>query len=167
MRKALGVFILAAVLAAPASAQMMGGSGGMSALQYYVGSWNCTAGTIGKTPGKAAATYTYDSGMLRESIKVAPNSTMKMPFMISSSTVWDAKHGRYVSTWLYGDGSWSVSYANPWTGNKETWVDHMSSSPPLGRSETTRDSHDKFSFLGYHTLTAAKPNFAGSCTRAM
>lgn len=146
---------------------MMGGSGGMSAMQYYVGTWNCSAGSIGKPASKATATYTYDSGMLTETIKVAPDAKMKVPYMIGAITSWDAKHGRYVQAWNDGAGNWSIAYAKPWTGNSETWVDHMNMSQPLGRSVTTRDSHDKFSFLGYHTVTAPKPDFMGSCTRAM
>ena len=59
----MGAMIL---VAAPAGAQMMSGTSSMSGMQYYVGTWSCMAGSVGQPQSKATATFTMESGLLRQ-----------------------------------------------------------------------------------------------------
>jgi hypothetical protein len=163
LRKTLGAFALALVFATPAAAQATTGT---ASLQYYVGTWSCQAGSVGQPPSKATATYTLDSGVLREWVDVPAQGKMTKPYMLSIATTYDAKKGRYVQTGLDNMGGWWVSYATPWTGNTEQWADHANSDNKLGHGQTVRTNQNTFSFSDYPTLTATKPNFKGSCTRS-
>lgn len=168
MKKTLGFVLFAALLVAPAGAQMMSSQSmpGAGALQYYVGSWSCEAGVPGKPPSKAMATYTLDSGVLREWVTVPPTGKMKSAFALEIVTVYDAKSKRYTQTGLGNDAGWWVDYAAPWSGNTEKWVDHANSTPPLGHSMTVRTDQNHFTFESYASMTATKPNFKGTCTRS-
>jgi hypothetical protein len=168
LKKALGFVLFAALLAAPAGAQMMSAQSmpGAGSLQYYVGSWSCEAGAPGKPPSKATATFTLDAGVLRQWVTVPPTGKMKNEYAVQITEVYDAKNKRYVQTGLGNDGSWWVDFAAPWTGNTEKWVDHATSTMPLGHSMTVRTDNNHFSFESYPSMTAAKPNFKGTCTRS-
>lgn len=163
MRKALGLLALAVVLGVTASAQAASGS---AALQYYVGTWSCEAGSIGRPPSKATATFTLDGGLLRQSVEVAPQGKMTKPYMLSIATSYDAKAGRFVETGMDNNGGWWVSFAPPWSGNTEQWTDHANADNKLGRGETVRTNQNTFSFTNYPSVTATKPVFKGTCTRS-
>jgi hypothetical protein len=168
LKKTLGFVLFAALLAAPAGAQMMSAqsSPGAGALQYYVGTWSCEAGTVGKPMQKATATYTLDSGVLRSWIVVPPTGKMKTEYAVQLTSSYDAKNKRYVQAQLDNQGNWSLDYATPWTGNTEKWVDHATSTPPLGHSTTVRTDQNHFSFESYPTMTSTKAVFKGTCTRS-
>jgi hypothetical protein len=157
------------LLSAPAGAQMMGAQSmtGMGTLQYYVGTWSCMAGQVGEAPQKASATYTMDSGVLREWVDVPPQGKMKNAYVASAAEAYDAKNHRYIETWLGNDADWSISYAKPWTGKTEVWLDHASSAGKLSRSETVRTDQDHFTFTSYSSTTSMKAFFKGSCTRSV
>lgn len=163
MTRSLVLFGLVVALAAPAGAQS---PAGMAALQYYVGTWSCTAGAIGQAPSKATATYTIDSGIMRAWIYVPMQGKMKHVYAFNAATTYDAKHGRYVESVLDSDSAWSISTAKPWTANTEDWTDQYNSTGKLMHAQTVRTNHDNFSFTGYPSLTAAKPDFKGSCSRS-
>jgi hypothetical protein len=168
LRKAFGLFVLIFALGAPAGAQMMNGRStmGMGPEQYYVGSWSCMAGPVGKPPSKATATFTLDSGVLRQWVLVPAQGKMKTAYVIEIATTYDAKNQRFVQTGLGNDGGWWVDFAKPWTGNTEEWVDHANSVTPLGHSQTIRTSQNRFDFTSYPTVTSMKANFKGYCTRS-
>jgi hypothetical protein len=161
MKRSLLLLLLVAALGAPANA-----AGGMSSLEYYVGSWTCVAGNVGEKPVNATVEYTMNAGVLREWVLVPVQGKMKSPYGLSIVQSWDAKHGRYVSASNDNMGGWSVSYAKPWSGNTEEWVDHASAITP-GHSTTVRDSANAFHFMSYPTTTSMKANFKGSCKKAM
>ena len=164
MIKTLALSALAlAVIIVPAGAQA---ATGMAAMQYYVGTWSCSAGNVGQTPSKATATYALDSGVLQGSVLVPAQGKMTKPYAFSAATSYDSKSGRYVQTSLDNQSVWSVSYAKPWTGNTEMWMDHASSTGKLTHGTTVRTNATSFSFAGYPTLTSTTPNFKGSCTRS-
>jgi hypothetical protein len=163
LRNILGLFALAIIAAVPTTARAASGT---AALQYYVGTWSCQAGTIGKPASKATATYTLDSGLLRELVNVPAQGKMTKPYTISIATSYDAKKGRYVQTATANDGSWWVSAAQPWTGNTEEWTDQANSDNKLGRGETVRTNQNTFSFTGYAAVSATKPDFKGTCSRS-
>lgn len=162
------LFFVAALLAAaaPANAQMAApqGPADVGNLSYYVGTWSCMAGNVGQKPMPATATYTMDSGLLREFVTVPAGGMMKYPYTLSIAIIYDAKHHRFVDTGLGNDGGWWVSYAKPWSGQTEMWTDHANSDA-LGRNVTTRDSHDHFSFTSWDKVAGGKVVFKGSCTR--
>ncbi len=168
LKKTLGLVAFAVLLAAPAGAQMMSSQSmpGAGALQYYVGTWACMAGPVGKPASKATATYTLDSGVLRSWVLVPPTGKMKTEYALQIATSYDAKNKRYVQAQVDNTGNWSVDYAKPWTGNTEQWADHATSMPPLGHSSTVRTDQNHFSFDGYPSMTATKPAFKGTCTRS-
>jgi hypothetical protein len=163
LRKTLGLFALAIAFGTPAGAQS---TTGMTSLQYYVGTWSCQAGLIGRPASKSTATYTLDSGVLREWVDVPAQGKMTKPYAISIAITYDAKKGQYVQTGLDNQASWWVSLAKPWTGNTEQWVDHSSSDNMLGHAEVVRTNQNAFSFTSYPTLTTAKPIFKGTCNRS-
>jgi hypothetical protein len=57
------VVIAATAIAAPTDVRATSGA---AALQYYVGTWSCQAGAVGKPASKSTVTYTFDSGLLRK-----------------------------------------------------------------------------------------------------
>ncbi|MEO9025958.1 MAG: hypothetical protein ABI329_02770 [Candidatus Tumulicola sp.] len=154
---------MAIAVVAPAGAQS---ATGMAALQYYVGTWSCTAGPVGRTATKATATYTIDSGVMRAWVDVPAQGKMTKPYAFSSATTYDAKNGHYVETTLDNDSAWSVSTSKPWTGNTEQWTDRSTSTGKLGHGQTVRTDQNSFAFLGYPTLTSTQADFKGSCTRS-
>lgn len=160
MFRQIAFLSLFALVAAPASAQP---AGGMAAMQYYVGHWSCMAGSVGKPLGPATLTATMDAGILRELIE-APEQGASKAFTLVLDVTYDPKAKRYVQVAFDNTAAWGVSYAKPWTGNTETWFDHVTSDNKPGRSTVTRGT-SSYSFLGYPTATATKPNFKGSCKR--
>lgn len=163
MTRGLVLLALAVGFVAPASAQPMTG---MAAMQYYVGTWSCTAGPIGSTPVNATATYTVDSGVLREWVVVPPQGKMTTLYAISIATSYDAKAGRYVQTFNDNEGGWSVSTAPPWTGNTEQWTDQATHDGKTGRGQTVRTDQNSFAFTSYPTISATQPDFQGACHRS-
>lgn len=137
---------------------------GMSQMQYYVGSWSCSAGPVGQKPSKATATYTMDNGILRGAVFVPVQAGMKHPYSLTEDTIYDAKSNQFIMSSLDNTAAWSISTAKPWTGNTENWTDRANSGK-LSHNITVRHSQTSFSFEGYPTTTSTKANFAGSCTR--
>lgn len=163
MRTVLALIVLALALAAPAAAQP---ATGMAAMQYYVGTWSCQAGPPGSPPSTATATFTLDSGILRQWVVVPPQGKMTTAYVISFATTYDAKNGRYVETEIDNQGGWSISYATPWTGNTEQWIDQATMDGKPGHGQTVRTDQNSFSFTGYPTTTSMQPDFQGSCNRS-
>jgi hypothetical protein len=163
MQKVLAAIAFLAATLAPNAAPS---ATGMAAMQYYVGNWTCIGGDVGQKPVNATLTYTLDDGVLREWIYVAAQGKMKSPYAQNSTTTYDSKNGRFVQVNLSNEVAWSVVYAKPWAGNVELWTDHETSSGKLERGETTRNSQGSFTYLGYPTVTATKPNFRATCRRS-
>ncbi len=162
MKTILTAFFLAIGVAAPAAAQP---PAGMAAMQYYVGTWSCVAGNVGQPSVKATATFTMDSGLMREWVVVPAQGKMTKPYVINIATSYDAKNGRYAETQIDNLAGWSVSFAKPWTGNTEHWTDQANSGK-LGHGQTVRTNQNSFAFMSYPTVTSTKPNFKGTCTRS-
>jgi hypothetical protein len=162
MRNALVFSILALALVAPAGAQP---AAGMAAMQYYVGTWSCLAGPPGQPPQKATATYTADSGILRQWVSVPAQGKMTKAYALASSLTYDAKNQRYVSDSLDNTNSWGVSYVTM-TGNTEHWMDHATSDGKLGHATLVRTNKNSFALTGYSTPTGTKADFHVACTRA-
>jgi hypothetical protein len=162
MLRASAILGLAIIVAAPAAAQS---ATGMGAMQYYVGTWSCSAGMVGQAASTATATYTLDSGVLHAWINVPKQGKMKSVYAFSEATTYDAKNARYVETRLDNLASWGVAYAKPWTGNTETWTDHATSDGKLTRGNTVRVSQNEFTFDNYPSQSATKVDFKGSCHR--
>ncbi len=161
------IFVFAALLAAAPAAAQMGATSGPSDignLSYYAGTWSCMAGNAGEKPMHATAVFTLDAGLLREYVMVPPGGQMKYPYTLQIAITYDAKHHRFVDVGEGNDGGWWVSYAKPWTGTVESWVDHANSDG-LGRNVTTRESHDRFSFVNWDKVMGGKVVFKGYCTR--
>lgn len=160
MKRFLLLVVFFAAVAAPASAGV-----GMQNMVYYIGNWTCTAANVGQPSINATIEYTLKSGVLHELVSVPKQGKMRTPYGLSISQAWDAKNKRYVETSTDSEGAWSVSYAKPWSGNTEEWVDHESSTKP-GRSTTVRDNANAFHFMSYSTLNAPAPDFKGSCKKS-
>ncbi len=161
MKHIRAVFILALVAAAPAVAQP---TGGMSAMGYYVGTWTCVAGPVGKPQANATATYVMNGGVLNENVSVPVQTGMKASYSLSFAISYDGK-GRYIQTSLDNYGGWGVSFAPPWTGNTEQWTDLSTNDGKLGHGQTVRTDNDHFAFTSYGTPTGTTPTFQGTCQR--
>lgn len=160
---AIAAFVLCAVaLAFHSTAQS---ATGMSAMQYYVGSWTCTGGAPGKTPVHATLTFTLDNGLLREWVVVPVQTGQKTPYDGGELRTYDATHHRYAAVSMNNDGSWGVTYVTL-NGNIETGIDHVTQDGKLGRGVTNRVSNTTFTYTGYPTLTSAKADFKASCHRS-
>ena len=163
MRKTLGLFAFAVIFAAPNCA---GAASGAAALQYYVGTWSCQAGAIGKPARKSTVIYAFDAGLLREWVDVPPQRKTATPYLNSIATSYDAKKGRYVQTGTDNEGFWWVSFAEPWSGNTEQWTNLVSSDNAIRRYTWVRTNRNTVSFIEYPSRTAAKPDFRGTCSRS-
>ncbi len=131
---------------------------GMTAMQYYLGTWSCTGGTIGKPPGHATLTYTMNGNVLQDWIR-APKG-----YVQSSALTYDSKNDRYVSAGVANTNHWFVSYTTL-SGNTETSVDHASSGT-LVHGITVRTSSTTFTYTGYPALSAGKPDFKATCRKS-
>jgi hypothetical protein len=163
LRKTLGLVAFAVIVVAPNSVRAASGA---AALQYYVGTWSCQAGAIGKLASKSTVIYTFDSGLLREWVDVPPHGKMVTPYVNSITTSYDAEKGRYIQTGMDNEGNWWVSFAEPWTGNTEQWTNHVSSDNNVRRYTWVRTNWNTFSFTEYPSRTATKPDFGGTCNRS-
>jgi hypothetical protein len=160
---ATAAFVLCAVaLALHSTAQS---ATGMSAMQYYVGSWACTGGTPGKMQVHATINYTLDNGLLRQWTVVPAQSGMKTPYAQSASMTYDAKHNRYVSVGIDSGGGWDVTYVTI-NGNVETGIDHVTQDGKLGHGVTHRVNNSTFTYTGYPTLTSTTADFEATCHRS-
>ncbi len=162
MKNAFALAVLAAIASAPIAAQS---ATGMAAMQYYVGNWTCAGGTPGQPPSKATLTYTLEGDVLRQWVVVAAQGKMTSPYMLSIAITYDSKNGRYVQTGLDNTASWWISYAKPWSGSTEMWADHANSTGKLGHGTAVR-AQNSYTYTGYETMTATKPNFKITCTRS-
>jgi hypothetical protein len=136
----------------------------MATMQYYVGTWTCVGGEIGKKPSTAAVRYWLDDTVLRQWVSIPPQGTMKA-YELNATTTWDAKNGRYVQVALDSTAVWWVTYGKV-SGATETWTDHMNSTGKLGQGEISRTNAGTFSFASFDTIGAAKPNFRVICKKA-
>jgi hypothetical protein len=132
---------------------------GMAAMQYYVGSWSCTGGTIGKKTLHATIKYTMDGDVLQDWIHVSDG------YVQSSSLSYDSKNDRYVNAGVANDNTWFVNYTTL-SGNTETGIDHARSDGKLGRGITVRTSSTSFTYTGYPNASAAKPDFKATCQKS-
>jgi hypothetical protein len=132
---------------------------GMSAMQYYVGTWSCTGGTIGKKSLHATVKYTMDGNVLQDWIRVSDG------YVQSGSLTYDSKNDRYVGAGVASDNSWYVSYTTL-SGNTETSVDHVNSSGMLGHGILVRTSSTNLTYTGYPTVSGGKANFKVTCQKS-
>ncbi len=160
--KRVSFLALAIAVAIPVGAQS---ATGMSAEQYYVGSWSCLGGSTGEKPSKATLTYTIDSNLMHNHIVVAPSGKMTQQYVLDISTTYDAKHGRYVQSGLDNAAASWVSYAKPFSGTTENWTDQFNTSGKLGRSVTERVNNNMFTITNYD-MSGAKPTFKATCNRS-
>jgi hypothetical protein len=162
MRIVLALVVFALACAVPAGAQTTG----MGAMQYYVGTWSCLGGPVGVPASKATATYTLDSGVMRQWVIVPPQGKMTKPYVISFAITFDAKKQHYIQTSLDSDAAWGVSFAKPWTGKTEQWTDQATNDGKLGHGTVVRTSTAAFVYTGYPTLTSTKASFTVTCKRS-
>lgn len=161
MRAARFAMLIVGALGTGAAAQP---TGGMAAMQYFVGTWACKVTPIGGGSLDVSLKFVMDSGILREwdEVRVPGRPT---PYTISKSISFDARNGRWVQTQVDGEGAWIVSYLKPWTGNTEAWLDEAAFGGKLGRDETIRTNANTFGFRRYANPANKKPDLEGICTR--
>lgn len=132
---------------------------GMAAMQYYVGTWSCMGGPVGKQPGHATLKYTMSGDILQQWIQ-APKG-----YIQSASTSYDSKNGRYINAGVANDNTWFISYTTL-TGNTESSVDRANDSGKLGRGTTVRTSNTNFTYTGYPTVSGGKADFKATCQKS-
>lgn len=146
---------------APAGAQT---ARGMTAMQYYAGTWACSA--AGESDSNATATYAIENGIMSESVVVPPQGKMTAPYQLTILTMFDAKNNRYVKTLVDNQATWSVSFAKPFIGNTEEWADNVTSDGKLGHSDVVRTDQSAFDIVGYSTMSQTKPDYKVTCHRS-
>jgi hypothetical protein len=155
----LFAFVLAAVR--PASAQT---PAGMAAMQYYVGNWACVA--VDEPDSNSTATYVIENGVMRDVVVVPAQGKMTTPYELVITTTFDPKNNRYVQTSLDNQPTWAVSFAKPFAGNTEEWVNTATDTGKLGRVEVVRTSAKAFDIIGYSTTSQTKSDYKVTCQRS-
>jgi hypothetical protein len=150
------------VMAAPAGAQPMSG---MSAFQYYAGSWACRGGPTSHPPVNASVTYVLERGVLRDSVSVAKQGKVDAAYFEIGATSYDSKLQRFAESSLGSDGNWDVATAKPWKGNTEIWYDRSTDDGKLGHSLVVRTDQNDYTFTGFGP-TGTKPTFKAVCKRS-
>jgi hypothetical protein len=169
LRTSLMLSVLGLGLAAPAGAQPIGGGAGggaqgpMQAMRYYVGTWNCAGGAAGQPSAVGTVAFTMDGTALRSSVGVAAQGKLSRAWL-SVETKYDPAKQLYVDT-AFDDGGWDVSYARPWTGQTEDWMDHSTANGKLGHIRFVRVDNSHYVETGYATMAATQPEFKITCTR--
>ena len=153
---------LAVVTLLPAGAQS---TTGMAAMQYYVGTWSCSAGTVGSSPLKTIETYAIESDIMREVYTTPIQGSMTKPYVSNLLTAYDAKQDRYVVVSLSARGSLTAGEVRL-DGNTEYWTYTASSSGKLGRGVGIRTDYNHFTFLSYTSPIATEPTFKEICERS-
>ncbi|HEX4014826.1 MAG TPA: hypothetical protein VHX17_13195 [Candidatus Cybelea sp.] len=136
---------------------------GMAAMQYYAGTWACAA--VGEPDSKTTATYTIVNGVMRDSVYLPPQGKMTTPYQLEIVTTFDPKNDRYVQTTLDNQSVWAVSFAKPFTGNTEEWINTATYDGKLGRVEVVRAAASAFDILGYASVSQDKPDFKVTCSK--
>lgn len=166
MRLRLTLSVLGLVLAAQTGAKSPAWGAepqGLQAMQYYVGLWTCAGGAIGK-PTRGTIEYQIDGGALRDTVAAAISGTPSRPWL-SVETKYDANAHQFVNT-AFDSGGWDVSYAKPWTGNTEEWLDHSTANGKLGRTHVVRVNKNEYVQTGFTTLTGTKQSYKITCSRS-
>jgi hypothetical protein len=160
MKSILAIALLAAAALAPTAARS---ANQMAAMQYYVGSWTCVGGVVGKKSTTANVRYWLDNGLMRQWVGISGQGMMKA-YELNATTTWDPKNGRYVQAGLDTDAQWWISYGKV-SGSSETWTEHATASGKLGRDEVSRTSDSAFTFASFETIAASKPYFRVVCKK--
>lgn len=130
---------------------------GMDAMQYYVGTWSCIGGTIGKQSFHFMATYAMSGNILRSWISANG-------YVQSSSITYDSKNRRYVDAAVVNDGTWFVAYRTI-GGRTDTSIDHATSDGKLGRLVIVHPSSTNFASTGYSAVSGGKVLFKATCRK--
>jgi hypothetical protein len=146
-------------VAAPAGAD----APGMGAFNYYVGAWACVGGAAELPPVTGWVTYEMDGSALRSAVAVPVQKRMTRAWL-TVETKFDAAKNVYVDT-AFDNGGWDVSWARPWSGNTEEWVDRSTATGKLGRDRVTRIDGKTFVHTRYQSLTGSDVDFRIKCTR--
>ena len=102
---------------------------------------------------------------MRDSVVIPPQGKLTAAYQLEIVTTFDAKNNRYVQTSLDNLAWWKVSFAKPFTGNTEEWVDDVSHDGKLGRVQVVRTDRNAFDIIGYFTVSQTKPDYTVTCHR--
>ena len=138
----VALFTCIAAASVPAAAQT---PSGMAAMQYYVGTWACSA--AGEPDSNSTSTYSIENGIMNESVVVPAQGKLTAPYQLTIAMTFDAKNDRYVKTLLDNQATWSVSFAKPFTGNVEEWADNVTNDGKLGHTEIVRTDRNAFDII--------------------
>jgi hypothetical protein len=131
---------------------------GMEAMQYYVGTWSCTGGLIGKQPFHFTVTYAMNGAILRSWLSAKG-------YVQSGSLAYDSKNHRYINAAVANDGTWFVAYATV-SGTTESSIDHVTSDGKLGRLMIMRTSNTSFTSTGYSAISGGKVFLEATCRKS-
>lgn len=62
-------------------------------------------------------------------------------------------------TSLDTQATWAVSFAKPFTGNTEEWLNNVTYDGKLANVEVVRTDRNTFDISGYSTMSQTKPDF--------
>jgi hypothetical protein len=131
---------------------------GMEAMQYYVGTWSCAGGIIGKQPLHFMLRYTMSGGVLRSWLSAKG-------YVQSGSLTYDPKNHRYINAAVANDGTWFVAYATI-SGTAESSVDHVTNDGKLGRLIIVRISSTRFASTGYSRVSNGEAFSKAACQKS-
>jgi hypothetical protein len=153
------LFAVVTALLTPTFALPARSATGIAAMQYKVGTWQCTGGTIGKRPFHFTVTYTMNGDLLQIWFRWPKG------YVESGSLTYDSKNHRYVRADVASDGTWFVAY-DTISGSTETSVDQANNEGKLGRLVTVRNGSTSFTSTGYTAVSGGKPFLKSSCQKS-
>ena len=159
---ALGVAPLSAA-ADPAAA-----TGPMSAMTFFVGTWNCSGAMVGKQVGKATVAFEVelDGDLMQQSID-APAMGKRPAYHSLGSMAYDAKKHRFITAGIDHSGAWGISWTRGWVGNALTWTDIATADGDLGHEVVTKAGAAAYDDVFYAKVKGVqKAIFKAHCIKA-
>jgi len=164
MRYLLLAVMYAAVLAITVAPVHSATPDRMAPLGFYVGTWSCVDGPIGRGTHKGTWTFEMRSGVMFESIIIPKQRDVPYPSVTNATFAFDQKNNRYVETEMDNTAAWYVSVAKPDWKNVISWKD-IASWTQLSHWDMARLDLNHFMVVAYPTATAIRPNYKGVCKR--
>jgi hypothetical protein len=136
----------------------------MAALAFYVGTWSCSDGLIGRPTHEGTWTFAMRGGIMYELILIPTQGDLSSPSISNATFAFDTKDNHYVETEMDNTAAWYVSVAKPPWKDTIRWRD-VASWTRLAHWEMSRIDGDHFIVESFPAATATKPNYRAVCKR--
>jgi hypothetical protein len=145
-----------------------------SSMAFMVGTWSCsTKSSRRPAPFVTISTYSMDPTgyWIDETSTTNPNSWIPQKFVVTDKITYDSDAHRWADVSYGAGGSYGLSFANGWSGNKIVWHDVSFAPGPDISSQTdntiTKVSDTKVTSMSSftETKTGRRVTVSGICTK--